>query len=610
MTKSSSTVTASESGRFRPWPCRAAAAVLMLLFWAWYNADMLYKIQDNTLFLCTSDFFREMLRQPAGLLNYASRFFTQFCIFPLAGAALLTAWWMLAESLQARALRLTGTLRPLSCLVPFLFTAAQTRAGYYIYIDFDNAFLFSLPIGLCCAYAFILSIRRMRSDAARTALALALTVAGYAVIGSYAFIGGLAATLYAWDENKRHRSMLIIAAVIVMLLGIILPLIAFQTLWYAPLHTCQYAPLPSTRFPEVAGATAIAGGCVILLACIAPMLQRISGKAALCVLAAGLAGCFAGSFKNANFRAELRMQRMLEAGDFEGIIHRAAKLKSPTTAVSAYRAIALDFTGRIGDELFQFPYMYTAMPMRTEVPAHVIHEREFALYASCINNCYMVTMTQVVNYGLRPSDLKFYVQCALLNGENSLAIKNLYKLQHTLFHRRWAAGAVRLLTDPSAWEENAVAARIRENMSDEPILTSGSAGVIQYYMRITQGDLIHFERFLMDCLYTKELDLFWSRAGLIPSIYGEQIPVHVQEAIALIGLMDGEDISGFGILPAILQRTTQFIEQVNSFGNNFEAAKTALEASYGNLYSYFYYFRSLLSPSEENARSMAGGSVN
>ena len=63
--------------------CRAVMAAGILLFWALYNADVVFKTQSHTLFLLDGVFFRDMLAQPAGLLRYVSRFFTHCGYLPL-----------------------------------------------------------------------------------------------------------------------------------------------------------------------------------------------------------------------------------------------------------------------------------------------------------------------------------------------------------------------------------------------------------------------------------------------------------------------------------------------------------------------------------------------
>ncbi|MBQ5997474.1 MAG: hypothetical protein IJL64_06375 [Bacteroidales bacterium] len=575
--------------------CRTVMATGILLFWAWYNADVIFKTQSHTLFLLDGDFFRDMLAQPAGLLRYVSRFFTHCGYFPLLGGTLLALLWLGVEMLQARALHLPDWLRPVSCLIPAVLTAAQTYAGYYIYTSYDGSLLFGLPLGLAVMYTQIILLRKLTIQRGGLWTGLLLTTLTYGLAGSFGWIGGLVAAIYAWCKLPARRAVLWTAAA--LLAAVVLPLAAYRFVWYAPLHVCRYAPLPDSSTPEAVAALAVAAVCTALLAAAVRLKpQKDLYRLALPALVLGMALCFLFSFRDTNFRAELRMQRLLAEGAFDEIIRRADRLPQPSRAVTAYRAIALDYNGQLGNALFRIPYAYTAIPAK--VPAEVVHEREFSLFASCINNCYMVTMTQVVNYGLRPADLQFYALCALFNGEDNLAVKNLSTLGKTIFYRKWAAEHAAYLSQPEDFLSHPVYGRIASAMSDENQLTNGNANVIEFYLRLKQGERLLFERHLMDCLYLKNLDAFWARAPRIPDLFDE-IPVHIQEALALIGIVDGEDISAYHISPAIYQRVESFIAQTGSFGNNFEAARTALESTYGNMYGYYYFFRSLLDTESE-----------
>ena len=581
--------------------CRAVMAAGILLFWAWYNADVVFKTQSHTLFLLDGVFFRDMLAQPAGLLRYVSRFFTHCGYFPLLGGALLALCWLGVETLQARALCLPDRLRPASCLIPAILTAAQTYAGYYIYTSYDGSLLFGLPLGLAVMYAQMILLRRLTGRRGGLWAGLLVITLAYAVAGSFGWIGGLAAAAYAWCGQSRRRAILWTAAA--LLAAVALPVIAYRFVWYAPMHVCRYAPLPDSHTPEAVAALIVAAVCIALLAASVRLKPRPSVRRfALPGLLLGMALCFVFSFRDTNFRAELRMQRMLSEADFDGIIRLADRLPEPSRAVAAYRAIALDYNGQLGNALFRIPYAYTAIPAKAKVPAELVHEREFSLFASCINNCYMVTMTQVVNYGLRPADLQFYALCALFNGEDNLAVKNLSTLGKTIFYRKWAARHAAYLNRREDFLSHPVYGRIAEAMSDENQLTNGNANVIEFYLRLERGERLLYERHLMDCLYVKNLDAFWARAPRIPELFDE-IPVHIQEALALIGLADGEDISAYHISPAIYQRVESFIAQAGSFGTNFEAARISLESTYGDLYGYYYFFRSLLEPQSEHFES-------
>jgi hypothetical protein len=51
--------------------------------------DLLWKIQQKNLFLCTSLFMKEQLVVPGGLLSWIGMWFTQFLYYPGVGVLML-----------------------------------------------------------------------------------------------------------------------------------------------------------------------------------------------------------------------------------------------------------------------------------------------------------------------------------------------------------------------------------------------------------------------------------------------------------------------------------------------------------------------------------------
>ena len=75
-----------------PWLVALAVIAAVLLV---YEGNLLWKIQQMNLFLCTPMFFQEQMVIPGGLLVWISTFFTQFLYIPWFGVLLLCAWWWL-----------------------------------------------------------------------------------------------------------------------------------------------------------------------------------------------------------------------------------------------------------------------------------------------------------------------------------------------------------------------------------------------------------------------------------------------------------------------------------------------------------------------------------
>ena len=66
---------------------------------------VLWKIQEQNLFLDTPLFFRQQMVVPGGLLMYVGSFLTQLLYYPLLGVAVLCVAWGLLMEMMRRTFR-------------------------------------------------------------------------------------------------------------------------------------------------------------------------------------------------------------------------------------------------------------------------------------------------------------------------------------------------------------------------------------------------------------------------------------------------------------------------------------------------------------------------
>ena len=59
-----------------------------------FENDLLWKLQEQNLFLDTSLFFNEQMVVPGGLLSWMGTYLTQFFFYPWLGTLLLCLGWL------------------------------------------------------------------------------------------------------------------------------------------------------------------------------------------------------------------------------------------------------------------------------------------------------------------------------------------------------------------------------------------------------------------------------------------------------------------------------------------------------------------------------------
>ena len=83
----------------------------------YFESDLLWKLQEQNLFLDTSLFFNEQMLVPGGLLSWAGTYLTQFFYYPWLGTLVLCLLWLLLMWLVKRTFRIADQWTALT-LVP------------------------------------------------------------------------------------------------------------------------------------------------------------------------------------------------------------------------------------------------------------------------------------------------------------------------------------------------------------------------------------------------------------------------------------------------------------------------------------------------------------
>lgn len=92
----------------------AVTAVLLLVS----EYHVMWKIQEQNLFLDTPLFFRELMTAPGGFLMYVGSFLTQLLYHPVLAVAVLCGLWWLLMALMRRTFRVGEPVKYVPRLTP------------------------------------------------------------------------------------------------------------------------------------------------------------------------------------------------------------------------------------------------------------------------------------------------------------------------------------------------------------------------------------------------------------------------------------------------------------------------------------------------------------
>ena len=539
-----------------------------------FEADLLWKVQEQNLFLDTRMFFNERMLVPGGLLSWTGTWLTQFFYHPWVGILLLCACWLLLMWLVKKAFALTDVWMPLALVPVGLLLLTIVDMGYWVYLLKLPGHVFVGTLGTIAVAALLWVFRLLPQRYGLRLVFIGVTVfVGYPLLGIYGIAATLLMGLYIWRqkvaverkqsgarsssvEREQTRPKAKITGSLLALAGAaVVPLLCYHYAYHETnLANIYYAALPLYYLTEEYHAyylpfygLALFFVMMILLRLDKKQvdwssLRRKGGKIKLptsLILQALVLGVLVWAvatywYKDENFHHELRMQRCIEQNDWQGVVAEAALQKDePTRAIVMMRNLALSRLGRQADEMYLYPNgskRYEApFDMRLMMCVGPMIYYQYGL----INSSERLSTEMGVEFGWRVADLKLLAKCALLNKQESRARKFLNLLKHTTFFGDWADQAREM-------DELKTVARMMHYPNK---LGSDDGYTERFVMRrlaecTNTDDPMFQEQTLLATLWTKDIQQFWFHFGDYVKLHpNSRMPRYFQEAAYLYGMV-------------------------------------------------------------------------
>lgn len=568
--------------------------ILSCIYFGGYQNHFLYKAQDFSLFLFRETFLTDTLARPGGLLTYISLFFTACCAEPICGALLLS----LVLSVLAYTVYRVFHVSHRSFFIAFIPSLAVvwslSHINYYLYQFFDTSFIFSFPLGLLGA-VLLYDFAKRSSNWIYSLIGCTL---GYFLMGFFALFAGLLLVIHLPLKSKGHARW---GAPCLLLYLSFLPFITYRFLYFQSLYACYFSPIPRYDLFGPVVQTAMLPALALLVLFLLSLrkasatsypLTRPHIAIQLMVLLALAGLTFASSYRDKIFRTELEVQRYIEAHDWEGTYQRLSQIENPTRALIAYKAIAADYTGRLCDQFFDGFVFYNSYHSAKPFDDQKIYTPTLSLYAGFINDCYYRTMESMDYSSPNRQILMLLTQCALCNRETALAKKYLSLLKAAPFHRKEVETFEKYVNHPELFQKDPVYARICEQMPKNDVLANDGFTLLYYYLNLETGNQVDFVRSMITGLYLCQIEVLTSHTSFLNTIFKDQIPKHIQEALVMIDLSADTDFTTELHLDAnIKQRAISFMQQSKDLSlENMES----LRKDFGDTYYYYYFSKSTI----------------
>ena len=584
--------------RLQLW-CEALFLVLMFMFLGVYNGDLLFREQALSFFLGNSIFADETMWQSSGLLVWVSRFLMQLAYYPALGGLLLSLLLTLAAHLTATVAKPQTVFHLLLCFAgPVLAAVAHTSAGYGIFDLYDNAFPVELELGMVLMLLLALGVLRLWTVSASVAVVTAL-VAAMVLQPCMGLFAWVAVLLVAAVKFSGHRRMALILAGVGATVMMAEAALLGKYVFHEDFSAVLLSPLPSFYFAEVTAYSLLAVLFTLAAAVAgsvmgpkesgknrwdAPEKQLLIGLGGVALLAA--VGCFL-SFRDANFRTLLRMQRQVEAQDWDGVLETAERVEHPTRPIAACRYTALEEKGMLQTRLFDFPVRYEPLNTTHSMLNELIINPSLFFYSSMLNASYRWAMEAWVHTGKNFQNLQLMTMYALVRGEKNLAQKYIDLMKQSMFYGKWAAEHEQYIENRGKLFADYPAFRMAIELEPKINVVQSATilpDALQAYDRL---DYVNFERRLLLDLYKRDTKKFMEDFSVVVPYYQKHpAPVYFQEVLALYAMSSNVK---FKVQPQVEARVKQFVAEARPYANSREAGAEKLK-KYQGTYPYFLLF--------------------
>ena len=521
------------------------------------ESDLLWKVQQQNLFLYSSLFLKQTMVTSGGMLSYLGTFFTQFFYYPWIGVVMLCSWWWLLMWLVKRTFQIPDrwmvlTLIPVGCLL-----IANMDLDYWIYVIKLKGYFFSATIGTTAGVALLWLFRILSHNLWLRIGFIVLTAAiGYPLMGVYALTTVLLMGIWTWRLTDSRKENICLSAV-ALLTCIVIPLVYYRYVYYQTHFNDIYlTALPTFTITETLHAYYIPYYLlalyflfmvVVLFKPTKPTkpIKPIKPILLQSLLLSALIACvWHFWYKDDNYHHELRMQRCIEQADWQGVIDEGKKQKGePTRAIVMMHNLALSRMGLQCENMYLFPKGSKKTNTPLPVFMYNIAGRLIYYHYGMMNECHRMCMEEGVEYGWSVELLQYMARNAVFNKETRAATKFLNLLRQTHYYGDWADRMERLINNPDLMTNDMETGPITHMLHYPDVQSAGDGFVEKNLMEIlskTDANEPYFqEQAVLAAMWTRNTADFWARFEQYINLHPNRpVPRIFQEAAYLFGSME------------------------------------------------------------------------
>ena len=591
------------------------------------ESDVLYRLQELSLWLPSRYFFHISNFYPGGMLTWAAAFMTQFFFHPWLGVLLLIITWAAIMALLCWLFRLQGPWRVLTLLVPLALMACLVQTGYWIYYMKLQGHPWVPTLGVLFAVMAGCIYRLIPDRRLRLVWLAIYGILGYPAMGAWSILG-IGLMMVPKKLRMDHIETAAVALGLVLIM-IVPPIMVRQFYGQVQVDTAYLAAMPSFQYGQVdcgqyrwsyyALAFAFAIIAIVSRDQVAAKLKpALAWPIVAILLVLGCIGVNLRWERDTNFRKEVVMTNAIHRLDWEEVLRTMLRQDMgeqmpPTRAMVMMKNLALFRLGRIGDEMFRYPEGAEQQHAPWTIRLTQVGGKMLYYHYGKEGFCYRWCMEDGVEFGWSVDVLKYMAKTSLITHDWKVAKKYIDMLSQTIYHRDWAKKYAAYVEHPELMAEDEEMKPIIP-MAEFTDRLDGDNTLVELYLLKTfssghGADPGYQEMTLVCSLIMKDIDLFWPRFRQYLDMHqhepGFRVPRYYQEAAYLYSMLEPQRESALwpSLTNAEVLAKLPFDESVKQTYSNFmtfntqcgsmtdEQKKVAFLPQYGDTFYYFYFLR-------------------
>jgi hypothetical protein len=570
--------------------------IVSFIYFGFFADYILFYQEKASLFIFSFDFFTESINRPGGFVIYLGKFFSAFFYYPAAGAFIVAITLTLIPLTLSRIILLFRGKSPK--ILPLIIGLAV----FYLQTDYRFLFYFNLGILLQLVFAF-LAIKYLK--VLKGWIPVLLFPLWYLATGGFAWIALLMLTLsYVSDKGKKGFSKIIT----LWLLTLITIFISEEFLFFQSGKTLMLFP-----FPEIPSLAQLLLFCIVaalisFIPAISEIKIKLPVKAQLSelltvILATGFVIIALGILIIIQYDRKTKeyfvVEKLFYQNKFDEVIAYNSEYRSTNSLTIFLNNIALCEKDRLNDMLFHFLQSPdgSTLFLKWEMYGEVLKRGGYFYYTiGMVNEAHRWAFENMVMKGYSPEGVKMLIKTNLINGNYNVAAKFISTLKKSLFYKNEAGTFEKLLFNDAAIDADEDLGEKRRNRLETDFFSITDDPYVNIE-RILANDTLNIKAFEYKVAFLLLAKDYQGISDVLPALesFGyTRIPIHVEEALMAVSLLNPDNPPEFGKLQIsenTIQRWGQYLSAFQQYGNDLKRAEPALRRQFGNTFWYYAFYR-------------------